>query len=80
MPSERVFRTLDGVAGGEFVAHRVQILWVVPDQVVHHGRGKGGQFAFATFAGLVSQTGLALALPTVKPVINRDAANRKNTR
>lgn len=67
------------MAGGQFVQHRVKVLRVIPDQLFHHGGLKRGQLALASLAGSVLESGWALGLPVVKPMINRDAANRENT-
>ena len=69
MPSERVFRTLDGMLGGEFVQHGLQVLGIIPDQFFEHGLRDGGQCAFAAFARPVPQAGQAFGLPAVKPVV-----------
>ena len=47
MPSERVFRTLDGVLGSEFVRHGLPVLGIIPDEFFQHGLLDGGQRAFA---------------------------------
>ena len=78
MPSERVFRTLDGVVGGDDLRDGAQVLGVGFHEAFEHGPGNGGQGALASLAGLVAQAGLAGGLPAVEPMVNRDAAHRKD--
>ena len=58
----------------------MEVLGTFPDHVFGYGLGQGGQFALAALTRLVAEAGQALGLPTVKPMVNRDAANRKDCR
>ena len=79
MPSERVFRTLDGMLGSELVQHSLPVLGIVPDEFLQHGLLDGVLRAFAAFARPVPQADQAFGLPTVKSVVNRDAKHGENS-